>query len=162
VTKAEQLRAYIPEPVAAILLLSLSTNLWGKSALSDFMHVAAHDALSLLTVLLGASLALWIGLFWIANTAFGQWLASQKVLETINAAYITSIAILLIACICCIFCAYLSPAHTYVQLLGIFTNLYGLATIPTLLNNTRKLLKLHGLFGRQSSKVTDMRTAALK
>ncbi len=161
-TKAEQLRAYILEPAAAVLGLSVSANIWGKTALSNFMHVAARDALSLLTVLLGASLALWIGLFWIANTPFGQWLASQRVLETINAAYITSIAVLLIACICCIFCANLSSAHTSVQLVGIFTNLYGLATIPALLNNTHQLLKLHGIFGRQSSKVTDMRTAALK
>jgi hypothetical protein len=161
-TKAEQLRAYIPEPIAAVLGLSLAANFWGKLALANFMHAEARDSLSLLTVLLGASLALWIGLFWISSTSFGQWLASQKILETINSAYITSIAILLLACLSCIFCAYLSSDHTYVQLSGIFINLYGMATVPTMLNNTHKLLGLHAFFGRQSSKVTDMRSASFK
>lgn len=161
-TKAELIRAYSPEPVTAVLILSILLNIFGKSSLSDFMHTEAHDALSLFTVLLGASLALWIGLFWISSSEFGQWLASRMVLETINVAYITSITILLIASLACIFCAYVSQQHVAVQLIGLFACVYGLATLPMMLNNTHKLLKLHGMFGRQRSNVMDMKTTNAK
>jgi hypothetical protein len=158
-TKAEYLRAYLVEPLAAVLVLSLLMNFFGETSLAQFMHSEARDGLSLLTVLLAASLAIWVGLFWISSTPFGQWLSARRVLETVNAAYITSIAILLVGCISCIFCAYLKADHLFSQLFGVFACLYGLATVPTMLNNTHKLLALHGLFGRQSSKVTDMRSA---
>jgi hypothetical protein len=161
-TKAEYLRAYLPEPLAAVLALSLLANCFGYSTLADFMHAEARDGLSLLTVLLGASLALWVGLFWISNTLFGEWLSARSALEALNAAYITSITVLLIACLSCIVCAYLKPDHVYSQMFGVFFSIYGLATLPTTLNNTHKLLKLHALFGRQGNKVTDMRSALMK
>jgi hypothetical protein len=161
-TRAEYLRAYLLEPVAAVLTLSLLMNFFGKSSLAEFMHSEARDVLSLLLVLLAASLAIWVGLFWISNTLFGQWLSARAALEKINAAYITSIAILLFGCISCVFCAYLKADHVYSQLFGVFASLYGLATVPSMLNNTHQLLKLHGLFGRQNNKVTDMRSALPK
>lgn len=161
-TITERSRAYLPEPLIAALMLSVSINMFGKPTLANFMHSEARDMLSLLTVLLGASLALWIGLFWVSNSAFGQWLSSRGVLESINAAYITSIAVLMTACISCILCAYLAPAHIRTQLTGLFISFYGLSTIPTMLNNTRNLLKLHGKFGRQPSAVTDIRPGVYK
>jgi hypothetical protein len=112
--------------------------------------------------LLGASLALWVGLFWISSTPFGEWLSARAALESLNTAYITSIAVLLVGCLACILCAYLKPEHVSSQIFGVFVSTYGLATVPTMLNNTHKLLKLHGLFGRQGNKVTDMRSALQK
>jgi hypothetical protein len=161
-TATERIRAYLPEPVLAAFALSVSINIFGKVALANFMHSEARDVLSLLTVLLGASLALWVGLFWISNSEFGKWLSSRGALQSTNAAYITSVAVLMAACVFCILCAYLSPAYLRTQLSGMFIGVYGLLTVPTMLNNTRMLLDLHGAFGKQRSTVTDIRPGSYK
>jgi hypothetical protein len=161
-TTTERFRAYLPEPVLAAFMLSVSMNIFGKPSLANFMHAEARDILSLLTVLLGASLALWVGLFWVSNSAFGKWLSSRGALQSINAAYITSVAVLMAACVFCLLCAYLRPVYLITQLIGIFISLYGLLTVPTILNNTRILLSLHGKFGAQSSSVTDIRPGSYK
>jgi hypothetical protein len=81
-------------------------------------------------------------------------------LEAINAAYVTSAAVLLTDCVLCILCAHASASHEVLQLTGEFFSLYGLASMPTLLNNTRHLLRLHGLFGRQSRPVAEIKSVA--
>jgi hypothetical protein len=158
----ERLRMYALEPLAATFCLSVLANLFGRATLADFIHTEAHDILSLFAVLLGAALALWVGLFWISNTPFGQWLAERAVLETINAAYIATILILLFGCLTAMICAYLGSQHTYSQVFGAFAFIYGLATVPSTLSNTHKLLKLHGAYGRQQAKVAEMPQAKSK
>jgi len=161
-TTTERVRAYLPEPLLAAFMLSVSMNIFGKPSLANFMHAEARDILSLLTVLLGASLALWVGLFWVSNSTFGKWLSARGALQSINAAYITSVAVLMAACVSCLLCAYLTPAYLKTQLIGISISLYGLLTVPTMLNNTRILLGLHGKFGSQSASVTDIRPGSYK
>ncbi len=161
-TATERIRAYLPEPVLAAFALSVSINIFGKASLANFMHSEARDILGLLTMLLGASLALWVGLFWISNSEFGKWLSSRGALQSINAAYITSVAVLMAACVACLLCAYLSSAYSKTQLGGVFIAVYGLLTVPTMLNNTRMLLNLHGAFGKKRSTVTDIRPGNYK
>jgi len=157
-TKTETVRAYVTEPVLSGLAISLLINMYGQSANAAFMHDEARDILSLGVVLLGAALALWIGLFWVSNSEFGQWLAARQMLEPINAAYITSTVVLLADCVLCILCAHASASHQWLQLTGEFFSLYGLASMPILLNNTRHLLRLHGLFGRQLKPVSEIKS----
>jgi hypothetical protein len=159
-TKTETIRAYITEPILSALALSLLINSFGKTANATFMHEEARDILSLGVVLLAASLALWIGLFWISNSEFGQWLASRHMLEPINTAYIASAVILLTSCVLCILCAHIPASFVWLHLVGEFTSLWGLFTMPTLLNNTRHLLRLHGLYGRQLKAVPEIKSAA--
>jgi hypothetical protein len=159
-TRTETIRAYVTEPVISALILSLLVNYFGINANAVFMHEEARDILSLGVVLLGAALALWIGLFWISSTEFGRWLATKNMLEAINAAYVISSTILLGTCVTCILCAHISASHTHLQLTGEFLSLCGLACMPTLLNNTRHLLKLHGLFGRFPKSVSEIRSPA--
>ncbi len=161
-TTSEAIRAYMPEPVLAGLAVSVCINVFGPEANSKFMHDEARDILSLGVVLLGAALALWIGLFWISNTAFGQWLASKRMLEPINRAYIFSAVILLANCVFCIICAHVEPTHRWLQISGEFLSFWGLASVPTLLNNTRHLLRLHALFGSQPRPVADIRSSTSK
>jgi hypothetical protein len=159
-TKSERIRAYITEPVLSGLILSLLINAYGLGKNAAFMHDEARDILSLGVVLLGAALALWIGLFWISSSEFGHWLASKGMLEDINAAYITSAVVLLTGCVLSILCAHVSAAHTLLQMLGEFSALYGLASMPTLLNNTRHLLQLHSLYSRQPRPVPEAKSAS--
>lgn len=159
-TTAETIRAYLVEPVVSGLALSLLVNGFGRSANADFMHDEARDILSLNVVLLGASLALWIGLFWISSSDFGQWLASKGMLEHINAAYVAAAITLLSTCILCIICAHAPASITWLQMTGEFFSLWGLATMPTLLNNTRHLLRLHGLYASQPRAIPDIKTSA--
>lgn len=161
-TKAETIRAYIVEPLLAALAISLSINIFGKSANVAFMHDEARDILSLAVVLLGASLALWIGLFWISSSDFGKWLAAKEMIEPINAAYVASTVILLVACLFCIICAHLPVAYVRTQIAGEFFVFCGLATVPTLLNNTWHLLRLHSLFTRLPRQVPEIRSLGNK
>jgi|GEM_PF-5394082 len=158
-TRVETVRAYLTEPIMSALVLSLLVNRFGITANSAFMHDEARDILSLGVVLLGTALALWIGLFWVSSSEFGQWLASKQMLEPINTAYVASAVILLSNCVLCILCAHASASHIWLQITGEFCSLWGLASMPTLLNNTRHLLRLHGLYGRQPKVVSDIRTA---
>jgi len=158
-TKTETIRAYLTEPILAALALSLLVNRFGKAGNAAFMHDQARDILSLGVVLLGAALALWIGLFWISSTEFGQWLANKQMLEPINAAYIATAVTLLTSCVLCILCAHASTSHVTLQITGEFFSLLGLASMPTLLNNTRHLLRLHGQFGRQPRAVPEIKSA---
>jgi ABC-type multidrug transport system permease subunit len=158
-SKAELIRAYLIEPTVSALALSLLINWLGASANSNFMHDEARDILSLAVVLLGASLALWIGLFWISSSEFGQWLASKGMLKHINAAYIASTVTLLSTCVLCILCAHVPATTTWLQIAGEFLSIWGLLTMPTLLNNTRHLLRLHGLFASQPRPVTEIKSS---
>jgi hypothetical protein len=161
-TGLETTRAYATEPIISALALSLLVNSFGSKTNAAFMHEEARDILSLGVVLLGAALALWIGLFWISSTEFGQWLSTKNMLEPINAAYVVSASILLCCCVACILCAHISASYTALQLTGEFLSLCGLVCMPTLLNNTRHLLRLHGLYGRQPKAVSEIRTPAAK
>ncbi len=82
-TRRERVSAYAIEPTAR-----LSSPCWinwlNEGVNINFMHSTARDLLSILLVLLGASLALWIGLFWVSNTDFGEWLAERDELMPIN------------------------------------------------------------------------------
>jgi hypothetical protein len=158
-TKAETVRAYLTEPILSALVLSFLFNEFGKDANLAFMHDEARDVLSLFVVLLAAAMALWIGLFWISSSDFGQWLANKRMLEPINLSYIASAVILLTSCVLCILCAHASVSHTWLQLVGEYFALYGLVSIATLLNNTRHLLRLHGEFARQL-KLAEIKTIA--
>lgn len=158
-TKGEIVRAYITEPVISALTLSLLVNWLGITKNAGFMHEEARDILSLGVVLLGASLALWIGLFWISSSEFGQWLASKGMIEHINASYVTSTVVLLVSCVLCILCVHIPPTYLWIQVLGEFFALWGLASMPTLLNNTRHLLRLHGVYTHQPKPVTEMKSS---
>jgi hypothetical protein len=158
-TKAETIRAYVAEPIVSGLALSLLINWLGVAANAAFMHDEARDILSLGVVLLGASLALWIGLFWISSSDFGQWLAARRMLEPINSAYVASAVVLLVACVLCILCAHASAAYVKLQTVGEFFSLWGLFSMPTLLNNTRHLLRLHGQFGNQPKPVPEIKSS---
>jgi hypothetical protein len=153
-TKTETARAYLIEPILSALVLWLLINRLGDTSNAAFMRDEARDILSLYVVLLGAALALWIGLFWISSSEFGQWLASRQMLGPINTAYVASTAVLLTSCILCIFCAHAPASQTWLQFAGEFFSLWGIATMYTLLNNTRLLLKLHGLYGERPKPVT--------
>lgn len=157
--KAEKARAYLTEPILSALILSLLINRFGKSANAAFMHDEARDILSLCVVLLGAALALWIGLFWLSSSEFGQWLAKKQMLESINAAYVTSTVVLLANCVVCILCAHVPADYGWLQISGEFCSLWGLASMPILLNNTRHLLRLHALYGNQPKPVSEMKPA---
>jgi hypothetical protein len=159
VTRAETVRAYVTEPILSALILSVLINWYGTAANATFMHDEARDILSLGVVLLGASLALWIGLFWISSSEFGQWLSSKRALEPINAAYVVSASILLTDCIFCILCAHVAASYLWLQITGEFFSLWGLASMPTLLNNTRHLLRLHGLYGSQPRPISEFKSS---
>lgn len=152
------IRSFAPEPIVSALAISLLVNGFGVAGNAAFMHDEARDILSLGVVLVGAALALWIGLFWISSSDFGLWLSAKRVMERINAAYIASTVILLVGCVLCILCAHVSPTHAMLQLTGEFFAIYGLSTLATLLNNTRMLLKLHGEYERQRRPVTEIRS----
>src|ERR1039458_2667153 len=156
-TRAETARAYVTEPILSALALALLINRLGDTANAAFMHDEARDILSLCLVLLGAALALWIGLFWVSSSEFGQWLGSKQMLEPVNAAYVASAAVLLINCILCILFAHAAAWYKWLQFAGEFFSLWGIATMHTLLNNTRLLLKLHGLYGAQTRPVPEIR-----
>jgi hypothetical protein len=134
-TKAEVARAYVTEPLLSGLVLSLLVNYFGRDTNAKFMHGEARDILSLGVVLLAAALALWVGLFWMSNSEFGRWLEGKKMLEPINSAYVASAIVL--------------P--------GEFVALWGISTMITLLSNTRNLLQLHGLYGRQPKVVSEIK-----
>jgi hypothetical protein len=146
-TRTETARAYLTEQILSVLVLWLLIHWLGVTANTGFMHDEAKDILSLCVVLLGAALALWIGLFWISTGEFGQWLASKQMLEPVNTAYVASTWVLLVNCILCILCAYIPASQTWLQFTGEFFSLWAIGTMHTLLNNTRLLLKLHGLYG---------------
>ena len=158
-TRAETARAYLTEPILSALVLSLLIIWLGGTANAAFMHDEARDVLSLCVVLLGAALALWIGLFWISTNEFGHWLATKQMLEPINTAYVASTKVLLINCILCIFCAHASASQTWLQFPGEFFSLWGISTMYTLLNNTRLLLKLHGLYGGRPKPVPEIESS---
>jgi hypothetical protein len=158
-TKIETARAYATEPILSGLVLSLLINWFGVGANAAFIHDEARDILSLSVVLLGAALALWIGLFWISSNDFGQWLESKQMLEPTNLAYIASTVILLVNCVLCILCAHVPASQIWLQIIGEFFSLLGLATVASLLNNTGQLLRLHGLYGRQLKAVPEIISA---
>lgn len=160
-TRSETIRAYSAEPVLAGLVLSLLINWLGIPANASFMHDEARDILSLGVVLLGASLALWIGLFWVSSSNFGQWLASKRMLESINAAYVASAVVLLVSCVLCILCAHVQAGYIVLQMSGEFCALWGLFSMPTLLNNTRHLLRLHSLFANQPRPVSEIKSSTV-
>lgn len=157
-SKFEIIRAYATEPILSACVLLLLMKLYGANANAAFMHDEARDILSLCVVLLGAALALWIGLFWISSSDFGQWLSSRQMLAPTNTAYVASTAILLLTCVFCILCAHVSVLQVWLQIIGEFFFLWALATLASLLNNTRCLLVLHGEYERQhriSSKISN-------
>lgn len=158
-TRMETVRAYVTEPILSALVLSLLINRFGNIANASFMHDEARDILSLGVVLLAAALALWIGLFWVSSSEFGQWLASKKMLEPTNTAYVASAVVLLSCCVLCILCAHVPASQIKLQIAGEFGALWGLASMPSLLNNTRHLLRLHGLYVRQPKPVSEIKSA---
>ena len=158
--RGETIRAYIAEPLLSGLILSTLINVYGWAANAAFMRDEARDILSLGVVLLGAALALWIGLFWISSTEFGKWLALKGMLEPTHTAYVASAAILLADCVLCILCAHAPVSYRWLQLTGEFFSLYGLVSMPMLLNNTRHLLRLHALYGRQPKPVQEIKSSA--
>jgi hypothetical protein len=156
-SKAEILRAYLSEPILAGLVLSLLVNVYGSSKNADFMHDEARDILSLLLVLLAASIALWAGLFFITATDFGKWLHLKGMMESINNAYISCSVIFLAGSVLCIVCAHVSAQITKIQIVGEFFCLWSLAVVIPMLNNTRHLLKLHGAYRNAPTIVTELR-----
>jgi hypothetical protein len=156
-TKLESARAYLTEPTLAALILSSLINYFGMDANAKFMHGEARDVLSLSVVLLAAALALWVGLFWVANSDFGRWLESKKMLEPINSAYVASAVVLLCNCVFCILCAHVDASYHGLQLTGEFVALWGIATMLTLLSNTRNLLRLHGLYGSRPKAISEIK-----
>lgn len=145
-TQRERIRAYAIEPIFATLFISLLVNWLGLDRNIDFMHSAARDLLSILLVLLGASLGLWIGIFWVSNTDFGRWLAERGELKPINDAFIWTCVTILMSSVMCVLCGFLSVEHRYIQLIGEWSTTYSLFSILTMLKNTRGLLDLHSLF----------------
>lgn len=155
----ETVRQYAVEPLVATLFTSLLVNYFGQLQIAEFMHDEARDILGLSAVLLAAALALWIGLFWIASSEFGAWLSLKGVLSQIDRAYVASAVSLLIVCVSCIVCAHVGFAHKHTQVIGLGIALEGLVNVPTLLNNTRLLLKLHAAYGHQKRNVAEIRPA---
>jgi hypothetical protein len=145
-TTGEKWRAYLPEPLIAILIESLLLNWRGAPANAQFMHSEARDILSLLLVLLSASLALWIGLFWVSSTEFGQWLSKRGELNPINNAFVSTIIILVLSCVVSIICAFADGGYVKVMLVGELFSILSLVSVPGMLMNTSGLLKLHSLF----------------
>ena len=156
-SKSEIVRAYIGEPLLAALVVSLLVNIYGVQQNAEFMHAEARDILSLLLVLLAASIALWVGLFFITTTEFGKWLDSRRMTEPTNDAYIASTIIFLVGALLCIICAHVGPQSIKLQIFGEFMCLWSLAAVIPMLNNTRHLLRLHGLFRNTPKVVNDFR-----
>ena len=158
----EATRTYGVEPLFALLCVSLLVNCFGAVAISSFMHDEARDILTLAAVMLGASLALWIGLFWISTSPFGVWLSSKGALAKIDLSYVIAALTFFGVCIACIICAHVSDTHRNTQIIGLAMTLEGLANVPLLLSNTRGLLKLHAAFGNLPKPVVELRTAINK
>lgn len=159
---AEKIRTYVAEPLLASLTLSVVINFLPMREVATFMHSEARDILSLLLVLLGSALALWVGLFWVSNTPFGAWLMDQGDFDGIQRTYIYSIFNMFLACLGCVIAAYLEPSHVYAQTSVLWLALFAFYTMPFLLNNTRLLLKLHALFSNRPRKVAPMDRQAEK
>src|SRR5215467_6673939 len=160
VTRSEKIRGYIAEPVIASLVVLAASHLWSFAQLSDFMHAEAKDFLSFLEILLGAAFALWIGLFWVSNTEFGSWLSEKGELQEMHNTYVFSVICLFIATIGCIPAAYFDAKHLWTQNIVLWIVLSAILNIPSLLNNTRNLLRLHAVFNQRLQKVKPIRNAA--
>jgi hypothetical protein len=155
-TGGGKIRAYVAEPLLATLTLSLVINVYSLADVSAFMHAEAKDILSLLLVLLGSALALWVGLFWVSNTPFGSWLMEKGEFDGIQRTYIYSIFGIFLACLGCVLAAYVESANKYLQTLVLWLALFAFYSMPFLLNSTRLLLKLHALFSNRPRKVAPM------
>jgi hypothetical protein len=156
-TKIEAIRAYGAEPVLATLVLSLLSHIWSFAALADFMHAEARDVITILEVLLAASFALWIGLFWVSNTEFGSWLSENGELENINNTYIFTVVVFLVATLACLPSAYLTGKQVWVQNASLWIVLVAFFNVSGLLNNTRNLLRLHAAYGQRSQKLMSIK-----
>jgi len=149
----EKFRAYVAEPVLASLFLSILGQTFSFRSLADFTHSEARDALALFLVLLGAAFALWIGLFWVSNTDFGAWLAERGELEAINDTYIYTVVAFLAAGLACLPSAFLSVDHVEFHGMVLWLQLFALCCVPSMLTNTRSLLRLHSVFNQRSQKI---------
>lgn len=157
-TGLERLRAYRKNPIFVTLALSLLANVWSFNKLADFMHSEAKEVMTLMAVLLGAALALWIGLFWISNTRFGLWLSEKGELEDINDTYNFSVVLFFVGALGCIASAYLKPEHIWVQNVVLWIVLLAFVEVWGLLRNTKNLLRLHTEFNRRSNKIQQIRS----
>lgn len=157
-TKGEKVRAYSTNLLVAGLILSALANVWSFTRLADFMHSEAKDILTLLAVLLGAALALWVGLFWISNTRFGLWLSEKGELEDINDTYNFSVVLFVIACLVCIASAYAKVERVWLHNVALWISLQAFLEVYGLLNNTRNLLRLHSRFNRLPDNIRQIRS----
>ena len=158
--RVEMLRAYLTEPILAGLVSSLLINAYGSAKNAEFMHAEARDILSLLLVLLAASIALWAGLFFITATEFGKWLDSKKMMQPINNAYIASSVIFLTGSVLTIVCAHAEATSTKIQIVGQFICLLCLIDVIPMLNNTRHLLKLHAVHRNLPQNIAEFKPPA--
>lgn len=145
-TVGEKLRSYSVEPVLATLLLLLALQVFPKPSIAAMEHAEARDLLAISAVMLGASFALWIGLFWVSSTKFGEWMARKNELTDVGDTYIYAIAVWLVATLSTVMAAFLSADFTKTQLVCLWFFGVALLSVPGMLNNTRNLIKLHSAF----------------
>jgi hypothetical protein len=121
------------------------------------MHSVAKDALSVLVVLFGAALAVWIGLFWIAGTPFGVWLQQIGERDDIDGTYIYCIWVFFCSCLGAVVAAAVGENRLWVQIPVAWMILVALLSAYGLVNNTRSLLRLHASYMERSTKVTTLK-----
>jgi len=159
-TRTATIRIYLAEPLLACLILSLIVNFCGAKNCAQFMHSQATNCLSILLYLFAASVAIWAGLFFLAASEFGKWLASRNALEPIQVAFVVTNLIFIGSAVLMVLCAYLNEQHSAVQLIGLFSCFWSTTAIWPMVNNARHILKLQSTFQAQPKQVTPIKPAS--
>lgn len=158
--KIVTIRTYLVEPLIACLVLWFIVKFCGAKNCALFMHSQAMNCLSILLYLFAASVAIWAGLFFLAASEFGKWLALRNALEPIQTAFVVTNLIYIASAVLMVLCSFLNEQHSAFQLIGLFSCFWSMTAIWPMVNNARHILKLQSIFQSQPTRATPLKSAS--
>jgi len=145
--------AYVVEVLFAGLAQSAIILLSDAPKVANFVNDTAGAWASFTGVLLAAALAVWIVLFQVATTPFGEWLMWRGAMRVYSQAFAYAVVLYAGGTVLLIICMSIKSAQVLTHI-ALFALLLGTVNLVTMVMTTKDLLQLQAEF-RQRQKEFD-------
>lgn len=139
---------YIVEFVLAGLVQIAAILIWDADKVTNFVSETAGAWAAFAGVLLAAALAIWIVLFQVATTPFGEWLMWRKAMHVYSRAFAYDVIIYATGTVLLIICMSIKSSQMLAHA-ALFVLLLGTVNLVTMVKTTKELLDLQAEFRRQ-------------
>ena len=149
---------YLVEVLLAGLAQTLAILFCGGGKVAAFVVDTAGAWAAFTGVLLAAALAIWIVLFQVATTAFGEWLMWRGAMKVYSRAFAYAAIVYAVGTVLLIICMSIKSSEILAHL-SFFALLLGVVNLMTMVKTTKELLDLQTEYKRQEKVLKKTQTA---